>query len=187
MKNEAYKASIEIKQILEEANVFVKKGLELPPVLISQINELEKLGRCIEAYTKETNDKKLIDEIGEIPRFELRAIYAWYDISQETRISLQRCIRSLYNVAQMGNNGGFKQDAPATLPHELNTDEAKAIFKRAIDTGFMDEKYKFIGTWYQAAYFAELAAKKLKLSMTRKQMQRQKTWFCPKVLKKPIC
>lgn len=57
------------------------------------------------------------------------------------------------------------------VPKELDTDEARVIFKRAIDAGFMNEQYKFIGTWYQAAYFAEEAAKRLKLKPKWKYFQ----------------
>lgn len=57
------------------------------------------------------------------------------------------------------------------VPKELNTDEARAIFKRAIDAGFMNEQYKFIGTWYQAAYFAEIAAKRLNIKSKWKYFQ----------------
>ena len=57
------------------------------------------------------------------------------------------------------------------LPEELNTDEAKELFNKAIKAGFMDNNYKFIGTWYQAAYFAEIAAEKLRLKYKWKYFQ----------------
>lgn len=58
MKNGAYNALIEIGQTLKEADTFVKKGLALPPAMISQINKLEDLGRNIEAYARATGDKR---------------------------------------------------------------------------------------------------------------------------------
>lgn len=56
MKNVAYNALVEIRQILEEVDLFVKKRLALSPEMISQINKLEDLGRSIEAYVRTTDD-----------------------------------------------------------------------------------------------------------------------------------
>lgn len=169
MKDGAYKALVGIKQILEEADLFVKKRLALSPEIISQIDKLEDLGRNIEAYARATDDKKIIEEVSKIPRFELHSIFSWYDIPQDTRMSVVRCIRSLYNVTQMNNQENITIEK--TIPKELNSYDARAIFKRAINAGFMDENYKFIGTWYQAAYFAEIAAEKLKLKYKWKPFQ----------------
>lgn len=173
MKNEAYKALIEIEYVIKNAAVCIKNGLNLPPILLSKLNRLGDLGRDIEAYVKATSDMDIIEAVGKIPRFELQAILSWYDIKQETRFSVVGCIRSLYNVARMGNKdtNTIKITTQETLPKELDTDEAKAIFKRAIEAGFMDEKYKFVGTWYQAAYFAEGVAMKLGLRYKWKPFQ----------------
>lgn len=57
------------------------------------------------------------------------------------------------------------------VPDELKTDEAKDLFDKAIKAGFMDNNYKFVGTWYQAAYFAEIAAEKLNLKCKWKYFQ----------------
>lgn len=170
MKDVAYNALVEIRQILEEADVFVKRGLALPPGTIPEINKLEALSRSVEAYAIATGDKKIIEETGKIPRFELQAIFSWYDIPRDAKTSLARCIRSLHNVARMNKQEDVTLEEK-TIPEELNTDEAKAIFKRAINAGFMDENYKFVGTWYQAAYFAERAAESLKLKYKWKPFQ----------------
>jgi hypothetical protein len=49
------------------------------------------------------------------------------------------------------------------VPQCLQTEEAKIIFKKAIEAGFMNEDYRFNGTKYQMAYFVEKAYYKLKL------------------------
>lgn len=49
------------------------------------------------------------------------------------------------------------------VPQCLQTEEAKIIFKKAIEAGFMNEDYSFNGTKYQMAYFVEKAYYKLKL------------------------
>ena len=49
------------------------------------------------------------------------------------------------------------------VPQCLQTEEAKIIFKKAIEAGFMNEDYSFKGTKYQMAYFVEKAYYKLKL------------------------
>lgn len=55
--------------------------------------------------------------------------------------------------------GNIKQE----VQDELQTEEAKAIFSKAIKAGFMNEDFSFIGTKYQMAYFAEKAYEKLNL------------------------
>jgi hypothetical protein len=49
------------------------------------------------------------------------------------------------------------------FPPELNTDEAKMYFDRAIEAGFMNADYSFKGTKYQKALFAEVASEVLKI------------------------
>ena len=61
-----------------------------------------------------------------------------------------------------------------SLPEELTTDEAKVLFDRAIDLGFMKEDYSFNGNKYQMAYFAEIASERLKL--THKWKPFEKLW-----------
>lgn len=141
MKNGAYNALIEIEQTLKEADTFVKKGLALPPAMISQINKFEDLGRNIEAYARATGDKKIIEEIGKISRFELHAIFSWYDMPQDTRMSVARCIRSLYNVARMNDkNSQTMQDVENKQkpPHYSKDEEEKAIrqFNGLVDGGY---------------------------------------------------
>ena len=56
-----------------------------------------------------------------------------------------------------------EQTAETKLPEELNTDEAKKYFQRAIDLGFMDDNYKWLGGLQTCAYFASKMSDKLKL------------------------
>lgn len=172
MKNEAYKALIEIEHTISDAEVFVKRDLELPPAMILGLDKLGDLGKIVEAYAVATKDENIISKIGMLPRFSLHRINLKDNISQKTRYSIATCIRSLCNVAQMGNQDSDNiAHEEKTIPKEFDTEEAKAIFKRAIDAGFMNEDYKFIGTWYQAAYFAERAAESLKLKYKWKAFQ----------------
>jgi hypothetical protein len=57
------------------------------------------------------------------------------------------------------------------VPQCLQTEEAKIIFKKAIEAGFMNEDYSFNGTKYQMAYFADKAYIKLKLEYRWKHFQ----------------
>ena len=57
------------------------------------------------------------------------------------------------------------------VPQCLQTEEAKIIFKKAIEAGFMNEDYSFNGTKYQMAYFADKAYNKLKLEYRWKHFQ----------------
>lgn len=135
MKSEAYKALVEIKQILSEADLFVKNGYKLPPGMILQLNKLGELGRSIKAYTMTTNDRTIIEEVGKIPRFELHSIFSWYDIPQETRISLQSCIRTLYDVARISNKDKEKEEEP---PRYSKDEEEKATrqFNNLVKGGY---------------------------------------------------
>lgn len=58
------------------------------------------------------------------------------------------------------------------LPSELNTEEAKRIFSKAKELGLMTDEYKWSGTKYQLAYFAEIAAEKLNLKHKWKPFQK---------------
>ena len=50
-----------------------------------------------------------------------------------------------------------------SIPVELDTPEARELFDKAIQAGFMNSVYIFNGTRYQMAYFAEKASEHLKL------------------------
>jgi len=50
-----------------------------------------------------------------------------------------------------------------SIPVELDTPEARELFDKAIQAGFMNSVYSFNGTRYQMAYFAEKASEHLKL------------------------
>lgn len=134
MKSEAYKALVEIKQILGEADLFVKNGHKLPPGMILQLNKLGELGRSIKAYTMTTNDRTIIEEVGKIPRFELHSIFSWYDIPQETRISLQSCIRTLYDVARISNKDKEKEEPPRYSKDE--EEKATRQFNNLVKGGY---------------------------------------------------
>lgn len=62
------------------------------------------------------------------------------------------------------------------FPAELDTDEARAIFQKAVYKGFMNEDFSFIGTNYQKAYFAERAAEALNLKYKWKPFET--LWNC---------
>lgn len=57
------------------------------------------------------------------------------------------------------------------IPECLNTAEAREIFIKATDSGFMTENYEWIGTNYQLAYFAEIASERLNLKHKWKPFQ----------------
>lgn len=50
-----------------------------------------------------------------------------------------------------------------SIPVELDTPEARELFDKTIQAGFMNTDYSFNGTRYQMAYFAEKASEHLKL------------------------
>jgi hypothetical protein len=64
-----------------------------------------------------------------------------------------------------------KTEQIRVYPAELDTDKARALFKKAIKKGFMNEDFSFNGTKYQMAYFAEIAAEKLNLKYTWKPFE----------------
>lgn len=68
--------------------------------------------------------------------------------------------RALILINRLGQEQAAEQHK---LPVELNTDEAKKYFKRAIDLGLMDDNYKWLGGLQTCAYFASRMSDKLKL------------------------
>lgn len=84
--------------------------------------------------------------------------------TQETK--RERVMKAMYYIESYFGISLFDDVPEGTetkLPEELNTDEAKKYFQRAIDLGFMDDNYKWLGGLQTCAYFASKMSDKLKL------------------------
>lgn len=89
-------------------------------------------------------------------------------------VKIARALRSLWNtingLAEVFNEykamvGIPVQEKPHQIPKELETEKAKKIFQRAIDSGFIDSDYKWLGNDRKLlAYFVVRASEYLKLS-----------------------
>ena len=84
--------------------------------------------------------------------------------TQETK--RERVMKAMYYIESYFGISLFDDVPEGTetkLPEELNTDEAKKYFQRAIDLGLMDDNYKWLGGLQTCAYFASKMSDKLKL------------------------
>lgn len=103
------------------------------------------------------------------PRFVLRFLAKsgfneWYlnKILYQLDEACQDFSFSIYDVVEDAKKKLISTPkAVSNLPEELNNDEAKKYFSNAIKAGFMDNCYKWNGTNYQAALFAEICSEKL--------------------------
>ena len=88
------------------------------------------------------------------------------DITIEQETKRERVMKAMYYIESYFGISLFDDVPEGTetkLPEELNTDEAKKYFQRAIDLGFMDDNYKWLGGLQTCAYFASKMSDKLKL------------------------
>ena len=88
-------------------------------------------------------------------------------IEQETKrervMKAMGYIESYFGISLFDVFEDVPEGTETKLPEELNTDEAKKYFQRAIDLGFMDDNYKWLGGLQTCAYFASKMSDKLKL------------------------
>jgi hypothetical protein len=68
---DVFKIMVEIKRIIETANLFVRDKLELSQNLIGELNKLGEMATTVEAYARMTSDSNLIKEIEKLPRITL--------------------------------------------------------------------------------------------------------------------
>ena len=57
-----------------------------------------------------------------------------------------------------------KANSPQTIPQELNTDRARAIFAKAVDAGLMSKDYEWLGTASLYGYFVDRVSKELDIT-----------------------
>ena len=121
--------------IQQDAIIYANKLDDSDRLELIQIKELmnERLRLCILR-----DDKKYIDLYTNLIKLVEERILNFTDASAEK----------------------YKQ-VSEHLPKELNTPEAREIFEKAIEAGFMNNDYCFIGNGNQKALFAGLANDKL--------------------------
>lgn len=57
-----------------------------------------------------------------------------------------------------------KANSPRTIPQELNTDRARAIFAKAVDAGLMSKDYEWLATASLYGYFVDRVSKELDIT-----------------------
>ena len=57
-----------------------------------------------------------------------------------------------------------KANSPQTIPQELNTDRARAIFAKAVDAGLMSKDYEWLASKSLYGYFVDMVSKELDIT-----------------------
>ena len=183
-RDKALKSLYEIESILNTTNVYVHKGQELPGYILAEYNEDEK-------FMKIVSGNPALNWIW--------ALSLSYRLPQNVRDSLVSCRGCLsavqkkyltsikevanceYEVAncEYEERIRFYETGKIAIPDELNTDAARAVLQRAIDAGFLDEKYQPVAgkmTRGQQKAFAIYASKELGLRRAWKPFEL--LWNC---------
>ena len=183
-RDKALKSLYEIESILNTTNVYVHKGQELPGYILDEYNEDEK-------FMKIVSGNPALNWIW--------ALSLSYRLPQNVRDSLVSCRGCLsavqkkyltsikevanceYEVAncEYEERIRFYETGKIAIPDELNTDAARAVLQRAIDAGFLDEKYQPVAgkmTRGQQKAFAIYASKELGLRRAWKPFEL--LWNC---------
>ena len=147
-KTEAIEAIEEIRNIFWAANLFVKKGAVLPPVILDELCKVGELATEIKKYAISENDKQAARLVDKIPRVG-HVVFAQYDLKKDIRMSIAICNRCLYEVSQMLADNNIKNDLPQGLPE---------ILSKAMDVGFVDvdqQGFKWMKSAALFGYFVD--------------------------------
>lgn len=145
LKNEAYKAVGEIKQINFLVQTVVKYNMQNVDSLVCRLKRLEDLGKVVLAYCLARRDETLIGEISKIRSFVFhRFIVDYYHLGEEVLLPVALCNRALYEAVRGCSE---KHGTKALEAHkEPYTERARKYFARAVEAGLMEkagERYKW--------------------------------------------
>ena len=195
-RDKALKSLYEIESILNTTNVYVHKGQELPGYILAELLRLDNLGFIVRQYVEYTEDEKFMKIVSGNPALNwIWALSLSYRLPQNVRDSLVSCrgclsavqkkyLTSIKEVAnceyeEYEERIRFYETGKIAIPDELNTDAARAVLQRAIDAGFLDEKYQPVAgkmTRGQQKAFAIYASKELGLRRAWKPFEL--LWNC---------
>lgn len=155
-KDKALKSLYEIESILNRTNIYVNKEQELPGYILDELLRLDNLGFIVRKYADYNEDEKFMKIVSGSSALN----YMWrlslsYWLPQNVRNSLVTC-RGYFSAIQkkylaLKNEPidyeyeeriRIYETGRTFIPDELNTDMAKAVLQRAVDAGFLDEKYQ---------------------------------------------
>lgn len=151
-KIEIYKTIITLKRIVEATALYLKKDLQLPALLIEDLDKIGDMGTTIEDYWERTKDTHVVAQIEKINRATLFQVNSWrgLDIEQKTMISITDCIRSLRYIIKQGEavepqqkedkQAGIDEPCTNQIKH-YNSNKTKdtltKIFKDLISKGYL--------------------------------------------------
>lgn len=149
-------------EILINTDLLVKKGIynDVVSFIIDGYEPDIQQDAIIYANKIENSTKSELIEIKELMNERLRLCILrddkkYIDLYDSLIRTVEERILTLPDVKEK-----HKQ---LSIPVELDTPEARELFDKAIQAGFMNSVYSFNGTRYQMAYFAEKASEHLKL------------------------
>ena len=144
--------------------------------MIADLMRLYDLALDLKAYAMRDRDPRLIKEISNIKRMDVRSVL-WYDVPQKVKICATRFHRIIYELTKIadeekeltqaettGTLNKAKENERDALPVEFRSVEAGKLLGKLIQNKFCDDKYDWKYTKSLLAYFAQKASDTLKLS-----------------------
>ena len=155
-RDKALESLYEIESILNRANIYVNKEQKLPGYILDELMRLDNLGFIVRKYADYNEDEKFMKIVSDSPALNcMWRLSLFYLLPQNVKNSLVACrgylsaIQKKY-LALKNEPIDYEHEeririyetGRAFIPDELNTDAAKAVLQRAINAGFLDEKYQ---------------------------------------------
>ena len=91
-------------------------------------------------------------------------MYAEHKLKNMFDIQLHNILQYYPKDCLLQQKPATKANSPQTIPQELNTDRARAIFAKAVDAGLMSKDYEWLGTASLYGYFVDRVSKELDIT-----------------------
>lgn len=161
-KIEIYKTIITLKRIVEATALYLKKDLQLPTLLIEDLDKIGDMGKTIEDYWERTKDTHVVAQIEKINRATLFQLNSWRgaDIEQKTMISVTNCIRSLRCIIQQHEAEEPQQIEPNTAEQNLTNETVEPekciipddILQELKDSGMIGDAHRRPLKWLESKF-----------------------------------
>lgn len=186
LKSELMEARCDFKERVDSQESIKKRHSELSGEIAKtkSADELNRIIMIVDSWLSifDAAENQNLFYLGEVP--ETYLTNTWKEFVKEWRPKFQQLRdRTKFKVENIASIIVAKPQKPIkSLPKELQIDEAKTLFKKAIEAGFMNSDYSWNydkGTVAQQALYAEVAGEKLKLKNKFKPFEIlwEKKWF----------
>lgn len=91
-------------------------------------------------------------------------MYAEHKLKNMFDIQLHNILQYYPKDCLLQQKPATKANSPQTIPQELNTDRARAIFAKAVDAGLMSKDYEWLASKSLYGYFVDMVSKELDIT-----------------------